>query len=144
VFSQNPPIHDLTDHNINELWVIQINPTACASLPTDIHEILDRRNELAGNISMEQELRLIELMNQLVATGKLNDPKYHPIDVARIVLERDLDYATKLDRRPAFIEEMMGYGKAKARGFLKERERRLYTLQALGVLASDGAAVAVN
>ncbi len=47
LFSQNPPIHDLTDYNINELWVIQINPSTCARVPTETHEILDRRNELA-------------------------------------------------------------------------------------------------
>ena len=140
LFSQNPPIHDLTDYNINELWVIQINPTACAKVPTETHEILDRRNELAGNISMEQELKLIEMINRLIAPGKLNDPKYHPIHVARIDLDRDLGYTTKLDRRPAFLNELMEYGKAKARWFLKERQGRKYTLQALGVFASDGAA----
>ena len=142
LFSQNPPIHDLTDYNINELWVIQINPTACAKVPTETHDILDRRNELAGNISLEQELRIIEMMNRLLAAGKLNDPKYHPIDVGRIALDRDLDYASKLDRRPAFLNELMELGKAKARGFLKERHGRLHTLQALGVLASDGVAAA--
>jgi NTE family protein len=138
LFSQNPPIHDLTDHNINEMWVIQINPTGCGRIPTETHEILDRRNELAGNISLEQELRLVELMNRLLATGKLIDPKYHPIDVGTIVLDRDLDYASKLDRRPAFLEELIDYGKTKARGFLNERQGRLHTMQANGVLASDG------
>jgi NTE family protein len=142
LFSQNPPIHDLTDHNINELWVVQINPTACAKLPTETHEILDRRNELAGNISMEQELRLIEMMNRLIATGKVNDPKYHPIHVARIVLERDLDYETKLDRRPGFLKDLMNDGKDKARGFLKERAGRLYALHTPGVIASDRAVAA--
>jgi NTE family protein len=142
VFSQNPPIHDLTNHNLNELWVIQINPSACAQVPREIHAIEDRRNELAGNISLEQELRLIALMNRLIATGKVTDPKFHHIHVARIVLERDLDFATKLDRRPAFLEEMMNYGKTKAREFLKEREANLHTLQALGVLAANGVGAA--
>jgi NTE family protein len=142
LYSQNPPIHDLTDHNINELWVIQINPSNCARVPTATHEILDRRNELAGNLSMEQELRLIEMINHLIAAGKLNDPKYHPIHVARIALDRDLDYCSKLDRRPAFLDDLREYGRAKARWFLKEREGMKYTLEALGVIASDGAAVA--
>ena len=30
LYSQNPPIHDLTDYNINELWLIQVNPSTCA------------------------------------------------------------------------------------------------------------------
>ena len=114
LFSQNPPIHDLTDYNINELWVIQINPSTCARLPTETHEIIDRRNELAGNLSMEQELNLIDLINRLIAQGKLKDPKYHPIQVSRICLDRDLDYSSKLDRWPAFLDELMEYGKSKA------------------------------
>jgi NTE family protein len=137
LFSQNPPIHDLTDHNINELWVIQINPSTCTKVPKAVHEIIDRRNELAGNISLEQELVLIEFVNRLIATGKLEDPRYHPIDVARIPMEQDLDYGSKLDRRPGFLKELSDYGEAKARWFLKEREKRKYALQALGVLAAD-------
>jgi NTE family protein len=142
LFSQNPPIHDLTNYNINELWVIQINPSSCARVPMDPHEILDRRNELAGNISMEQELRLIAMINQLIAAGTLSDPKYHPIHVARINLDRDLEYSSKLNRCPAFLGELREYGKVKARWFLKEREKLKYTLKALGVMASDGVAVA--
>ena len=142
LFSQNPPIHDLTEYNINELWVIQINSSTCARVPMETHEIADRRNQLAGNLSMEQELNLIEMINRLIATGKLNDPKYHPIHVARIHLDRELNYSTKLDRWPAFLDELREYGKSKARWFLKEREGRKYTMQALGVFSADGAAVA--
>jgi NTE family protein len=142
LFSQNPPIHDLTRFNINELWVIQINPTAAARVPTEMREIEDRRNELAGNIALEQELRVIELINRLLASGKVNDSRFHPIHVGRIVLDRDLDYASKLDRRPAFLEELIDYGNAKGRGFLKERESRLHALRALGVLARDGVGAA--
>ncbi|MGO9598006.1 MAG: patatin-like phospholipase family protein [Isosphaeraceae bacterium] len=134
LYSQNPPIHDLTDHNINELWLIQVNPSTCARVPTETHEILDRRNELAGNLSMEQELTIIEMMNRLLAEGKLNDPKYHPIHLARIKLDRHLDYSSKLDRRPAFLKELMDHGNAQARWFLKERAGKKHTLQALGVI----------
>jgi len=144
LFSQNPPIHDLADYNINELWVIQINPSTCARVPTETHEIADRRNQLAGNLSMEQELTMIEVYNGLIAKGKLNDPKYHPIYVARINLDRDLGYASKLDRTREFLEELRENGRSKARWFLKERQAKKYTLQALGVLASDGAAAAVG
>jgi len=38
----------------------------------------------------------------------------------------------------------MEYGKSKARWFLKEREGRKYTMQALGVFSSDGAPVAAR
>jgi NTE family protein len=137
LFSQNPPIHDLTDHDINEIWVIQINPSSCTQVPMQTHEIVDRRNELAGNLSMEQELRQVEMVNRLIAQGKLTDPKYHPIHVARVCLDRDLDYSTKLDRSPGFLEELREYGKTKARWFLKERQNIKHTMQALGVLSRE-------
>ncbi len=111
-------------------------------MPTETHEIIDRRNELAGNLSMEQELNLIEIINRLLASGKLNDPKYHPIHVARIPLDRDLGYTSKLDRWPSFLDELMDYGKSKARWFLKEREGRKHTLNALGVFSAAGVAPA--
>jgi len=142
LFSQNPPIHNLTDHNINELWVIQINPSTCARVPIETHEIVDRRNELAGNISMEQELTIIEIINRLIAQKKLIDPKYHPIQVSRVAFDRDLDYATKLDRWPSFLEDLRQYGHTKARWFLKERQAQLHTLEALGVLSPDPTGVA--
>lgn len=141
LYSQNPPIHDLTDHNINELWLIQVNPSTCARVPTETREIMNRRNELAGNLSMEQELKLIELINRLIARGKLKDPRYHPIHVSRIPLDRELDYGSKLDRRPAFLDELREHGKARARWFLKERQANKYILEALGVIATDGSTV---
>jgi NTE family protein len=139
LFSQNPPIHDLTDHNINELWVIQINSSTCAQVPTETHEIMDRRNELSGNLSMEQELKFIEMNNRAIAEGRLKNPKYRPINIARIPLDRDLGYRSKLDRRPEFLRELMEYGKAKSRWFLQERESRKYAVAALGATSSNAA-----
>src|SRR5262249_27286673 len=40
LFSQNPPIHDLAYHQLDELWLIQINPSTYARIPTANHEIL--------------------------------------------------------------------------------------------------------
>jgi len=137
LFSQNPPIHDLISENINELWVIQINSSTCAQVPTEVHQILDRRNELSGNLSMEQELKFIEMMNRAISEGHLSQPDFHPIAVSRIPLDRNLGYRSKLDRRPEFLTEMRAYGQAKARWFLKDRESKKYTLKALGVLATN-------
>jgi NTE family protein len=122
LFSQNPPIHDLIEHELNEIWVIQINSSTCARVPTETHEILDRRNALAGNLSMEQELAFIELLNRAIASGKLTDSRYHRIAVERISLDRELGYRSKLNRSPVLLEELREYGKTKCRWFLKQRE----------------------
>jgi NTE family protein len=121
LFSQNPPIHDLVVHDIDELWVIQINPSTCASVPTETHQILDRRNELAGNLSMVQELAFIEAINRGLARGDIVDARYRPIQVSRIMLDRDLDYRSKLDRRPQLLAELMDYGRLRWRRFADER-----------------------
>ncbi len=138
LFSQNPPIHDLIDHNLTELWVIQINPSTCARVPMETHEILDRRNELAGNLSLEQELRFIEENNRAIAEGRIKNPAHRPIHIARIPLDRDLGYRSKLDRRPEFLWELKEYGKTKSRWFLQERESRKYAMAALGTIALNG------
>jgi NTE family protein len=123
LFSQNPPIDDLIDRQIDELWIIQINSSTCSGVPTETHEILDRRNALSGNLSLEQELRFIERLNRAVASGKVDRSRYRPMRVARIALERELGYRSKLDRKPGFLEELRQYGRTKARWFLKDREQ---------------------
>jgi len=122
LFSQNPPIHDFIDYEVDEIWVIQINSSTCARVPTETHEILDRRNALAGNLSMEQELAFIEMLNRAITGGKLKDSRYHPITVERIPMDRELGYRSKLDRSPALLDELREFGKTKCRWFLKQRE----------------------
>lgn len=122
LFSQNPPIHDLMDHTVDEIWLVQINPSTSPRVPTETHEISDRRNALAGNLSMEQELRFIQSINRAIARGDLKNTRFRPIRVSRIALDRDLDFRTKLDRRPDLLEELREHGRTKWRWFVKERE----------------------
>ena len=62
LFSQNPPIRDFvqvsdsSDEKPDEIWVIQINPQGRPREPMSLEEIRDRRNELAGNLSLNQEI----------------------------------------------------------------------------------------
>jgi len=124
LFSQNPPIHDFIEYEVDEIWVIQINSSTCARVPTQTHEILDRRNALAGNLSLEQELTFIDMLNRAIANGRLTDSRYHPITVERIPMDRELGYRSKLDRNPALLEELREFGKTKCRWFLKQRETK--------------------
>jgi NTE family protein len=124
LFSQNPPIKDLIKHQLDELWIIQINSSTCARVPTETHEILDRRNALSGNLSMEQELRFIDRINEAVAQGWVDRRRYRHLRVSRIALDRELNYRSKLDRRPEFLSELREYGRTKVRWFLHERRSR--------------------
>ena len=122
LFSQNPPIKEfIKGHHAkekpDEIWVIQINPKKRKKLPESIKDILDRRNELAGNISLNQEIDFIKKVNKW--TKYLPGEKYRPVKVEKIeLLDQNLDTASKLDRSPAFIKMMMAYGDKEADDFL--------------------------
>ena len=122
LFSQNPPIDDLltvdADRKPEELWVIQINPQERDGEPTSLEEIADRRNELSGNISLNQELRVIERVNQWIDAGHLPESEFSRTEIHRIEMGRTYHCSTKVDRRPSFIRELMDLGEQRAAEFL--------------------------
>jgi NTE family protein len=139
LFSQNPPVRELpnAEPKPNEIWVIQINPQTSKSEPKSMAEITDRRNELSGNLSLYQETHVIEkIINELVdklgegenkedkrlrIPGKEGeeDKEYRHIDIKWIQMLRELDTASKLNRDPSFIRDMMAYGEEQAEEFLQ-------------------------
>jgi NTE family protein len=124
LFSQNPPVRELTDERPDEIWVIQINPKERESEPRTVAEIADRRNELSGNLSLHQELGFIERIDQMLEDGHLvRDGKYKQIVVRMIELSRPrfsrfLGTASKLNRDPYFIRDLISHGEARAEEFL--------------------------
>jgi NTE family protein len=111
LFSQNPPVREMPDADPEEIRVIRINPLARAGEPTAIAAIADRRNELPGNLSLQQELYFIGKVNQWA--DRLGG-RYRHIEVR----ERALDLASKLDRRARFITALQHEGRHKAQRFL--------------------------
>jgi NTE family protein len=125
LFSQNPPIYDLMhqspERKPDELWVVQINPQELDGEPTSLDEINNRRNELSGNISLNQELRFIERVNEWVESGTLPSDQFRTTDIHRIQMAQGYGASTKLDRDPEFIEELLTAGRERAGQFLAER-----------------------
>jgi len=124
LFSQNPPIRELTDERPDEIWVIQINPKETEHEPRTVAEMADRRNELAGNLSLYQELGFIEKIDRMLDEGHLPpDGKYKQIVVRVLELSRSrfsrfLGTASKLNRDPRFIRELISHGEVRAEEFL--------------------------
>ncbi|WP_435345869.1 ester cyclase [Haloarchaeobius sp. HRN-SO-5] len=138
LFSQNPPLGELFMESeerlerADELWIVQINPQREDDIPTRLEAIADRRNELGGNLSVNQELGFIRQLNQWRAEGELT-AAWDPIEVKTINLDeslaspgRSFDYATKLDRSPRFLQRLWTHGREQAERFLAtERDRRV-------------------
>ncbi|MDX2232341.1 MAG: patatin-like phospholipase family protein [Leptolyngbyaceae cyanobacterium bins.349] len=152
IFSDNPPITELIDPNDvgvanlpEEIWVIKLNPTRRDAIPTAPDDILDRRNELEGNISLFQSLRTIERLNDLLLRGAYKEeflqelgirepikiprsfidledkPYYIPFIEMSSELQQKLNYESKLDRNPTNINELIEDGKLQAKQFLETR-----------------------
>ena len=129
LFSQNPPIRHFTsevpaDEKPDEIWLVRINPVATDATPQSLADIADRRNELAGNLSLEQELHMIESVNDLVDAGVIDDPAYKHIAVREITLAAPLDVHSKLDRSPEFIADLIERGRRDARQFWRSTDRQ--------------------
>jgi len=124
LFSQNPPIRDLVDLRPDEIWVIQINPTRREVEPRTVDDIGDRRNELAGNLSLYQELHFVEKIDEWLEAGILAEDAGYKTVVVRIVelsparVRWPLGARSKLNRDPAFIRDLMDLGRAQADEFL--------------------------
>jgi NTE family protein len=121
---QNPPVRELVDLVPDEIWVIQINPTRRDSEPRAVLDIADRRNELAGNLSLYQELHFSEKIDELLEDGVLAaDCDYKSIMVRIIELSpsrvrRPLGARTKLNREPEFLRALIAHGRQQATDFL--------------------------
>jgi NTE family protein len=125
LFSQNPPVRDFVDGVPPErkparIRVIQINPTTRSDLPRTVSEIEDRRNELAGNLSLKQELYHIRKVNQWLAnpSGRAAFPGKREIAIEFVRMSCDLaaslDLASKFDRSPALISRLLADGESQA------------------------------
>jgi NTE family protein len=127
LYSQNPPIREfLTEPGKagkpQEIWVIRINPQERDHEPTQTEDIRDRENEVAGNVSLNQELDFILTVNrwaQKYEKDARGQPTAFALDHPHITVRtlkmrpataRKLRASSKFDRSPAYIDELRGEG----------------------------------
>jgi NTE family protein len=137
LFSDNPPIVELIRPRCvggnrvpDEIWIIQINPTTSKTVPSTPAEILDRRNEMIGNVSFQHSLEQVEFINMLLtekafaeeALRRVGVARRDPIKVRMIRMSDELldslDYVSKLSREPAYISRLIRDGEQQGRAFL--------------------------
>lgn len=85
LYSQNPPIRELAGLNPDEIWIIQIDPEEKSEEPETTPKIEDRRNELSGNTSLNQELSFVRRTNEFVE--QLGKWENHDTSIPRKVLD---------------------------------------------------------
>ncbi|WP_049926201.1 patatin-like phospholipase family protein [Natronomonas moolapensis] len=126
LFSQNPPardlLHQLPERKPEEVWIVQIDDQSTDTEPRRLDTITDRRNELSGNISLNQELAFVERVTEWVEAGMLPADRFTTPEIRRLVLEGGYSSATKLDRDPVFVPELIDRGRERAAAFLESAE----------------------
>lgn len=139
IFASNPPIVGFLQRSLmgmtrrpNEIWILQVNRARHETIPETPSDISDRRNNLAGNLSLQHELQIIELVNVLLQEGSLTDEVRarfgfdvaEPITVRFLRMSQEeqerLDYPSKLSRQPRHIEKLLADGERQANVFLDE------------------------
>lgn len=152
LFSDNPPVEELirprtvgAENIPEEIWLIKINPTARKRIPLEADDILDRRNQLEGNISLFHQLDHLETLNDLILGGAFkpeflghldirtairipksfasdDDKPYHiPCIEMPVEVQDALDYEGKIDRSAKNIDWLLEQGEAAARKFVSAR-----------------------
>jgi NTE family protein len=129
LFAYNPPIRAMLDRSLedrpDEIWLVQIDPLATAAEPQLAAEIVDRKFELGSNLSLGGELHWVKQVNQWIDDGTLPAERFKPVRVARIEMsppvKAGLDLASKVDRSPRHLEELITDGRERASAFLERR-----------------------
>jgi len=128
LFSQNPPVRNLLDGpdragaKPDEIWLVRINPRVKRGDFSTLAAIADRRNELSGNISLNQELGFIEQVNDWIESGKLPADEFTQTEISRIQMGKRFHCSTKVDRSQTFLDELRDLGHQRAREFLADRK----------------------
>ena len=119
-----------------EIWIVQINRVHHAAVPETPSDIFDRRNQLAGNLSLRHELDQIQMVNMLMREGAVTQEflARFGLDMTEAIkvrfirmspkLSESLDYPSKISRAPEHIARLIADGEAQAGTFLDELGQR--------------------
>ncbi|WEL17397.1 Alpha-beta superfamily hydrolase, patatin/cPLA2 family [Halorhabdus sp. SVX81] len=122
--SQNPPIREfVTDGTIpapDELWIVRLTPETVEEMPTTAEAIDGRVRQLVETLSLRQERRFVETVNEWIADGRLADPSLTETTIRHIDLPRERAGRSQLDRRPSFVADLYGDGEDAARAFRRQ------------------------
>jgi NTE family protein len=131
-YTSNPALLPLiAESQPVDLILVQLNPVVRQGVPQQAHEIIDRMNEISFNSSLNQELRTLglikELLQQESASGNdYREPLFQRIDavnIHRIAARKELasfGASSKMNARWAFLELLHDLGYRAAGDWLAE------------------------
>lgn len=122
-FSVNPAITPLIEScECADVLLVQINPLKHDELPRSTSEIADRISELTFNASLLTQMRSIDLINQLLATGALKDAGLKTVRMHRVdggAATRAFPASSRAQADKAMIRELFEAGQLAGRTWVQ-------------------------
>ena len=121
----NPSLSPLIlNSKVNDLILIKLNSININKLPISAKDINDRVTEICFNSSLMNEMRMIEIRNELIRNG-LDLGKYGKDEIfVHLISGYDtlgkLDYSTKMDTDLNFLLKLKNAGRQVADRWIKE------------------------
>ena len=121
----NPPLSPLISHSkITDLLLIKLNSINIDRLPTSAKDIGDRVAEICFNSSLMNEMRIIELRNELIREGidlgKYGNKEIFVHSISGYETLGKLNYSTKMNTDLCFLLKLKNAGREAADRWIKE------------------------
>ncbi|HKK98232.1 MAG TPA: patatin-like phospholipase family protein [Marivita sp.] len=125
-YTGNPALFPLFEPDLpSDVVIVNINPLKRDVLPVMPNEIQNRINEISFNSSLLRELRAIEFVQRLIASGSIAKGAMKEMRVHMIAdddLMNDLSVATKTIPVPSVISQLKDAGRRAAGDFLSHHK----------------------
>ena len=148
LFSANPPVDALIQPRMmgygnfpETIWVILINPITCKTVPTRPNEIVDRRNQMIGNVSLLRDLETLAMLGRLHRHEGFSEhflkeigwtnPEWVKVRFVQMSAEvqSGLDYPSKLSRSSDLIHKLIEHGGKQALEIIARLHEPAYTIE---------------
>lgn len=126
----NPPLSPLITHSkITDILLIKLNSINIDTVPMTPKEIGDRVTEICFNSSLMNEIRMIEMRNELIKSGldlgKYGNKEIFVHSISGYDTLGKLDYSSKMNTDLRFLLKLKNAGREAAERWIKEELKNI-------------------
>jgi NTE family protein len=126
-YAGNPALFPLYTADLpDDIVIVSINPLRREAIPKTPLEIQNRLNEISFNAALLGELRAVNFVKRLIATGKMEKGQMKDVLIHMIAddpLMTELSATTKLMPSPALLTQLKQAGRHAATAFLTQHAK---------------------
>ena len=126
----NPPLSPLSTHSkITDILLIKLNSINIDTVPMTPKEIGDRVTEICFNSSLMNEIRMIEMRDELIRSGldlgKYGNKEIFVHSISGYDTLGKLDYSSKMNTDLRFLLKLKNAGREAAERWIKEELKNI-------------------